>query len=380
MDRAFLRPRLFGGRFNDGGIPLEVLPDLQALQDLVNDIARSAYLREHPNQRQVPSGFAEDLKLKLTAITAGSAVAEISFVKATPALPGVASLPDATPQYETYARQAADTIHDVIDAGQRDQALPIGLPSGFRKHFMKLGQSLQGEERIEFESPGRPRPTTLTVQTWKHLLEQLRVQDECELVTRRGRVPELDHDRRRFEFWPTGGSKITVSLPESYRETLARAFNGFWDEAKVSLTGQGIVGGDGKLVSLESIHDVKLLNRLDLDAQLDDLGTLRDGWLDGDGAALDRAGMKWFSTKFAELYPAELPLPYLYPTPEGGLQAEWSLHGCKMDLEVDLESHDGTWDETGPGDHAYALELDLDDHNDWASLCDRLRAVLGPDR
>lgn len=380
MDRAFLCPRLCGGRFNDGGIPLEVLPDLQALQDLVNDIARSEYLREHPNQRQVPSGFAQDLKLKLTAIAAGSAVAEISFVKATPALPGVAGLPDETPQYETYARQAADKIHDVIDAGRSDQALPGDLPSGLRKHFRKLGQSLRGEERLEFESPGRSRPTTLTPQTWKHLLERLRVQDECEQVTRRGRVPELDHDRRRFEFWPTGGSKITVSLPDSHRETLTRAFNGFWDEAKVSLTGQGIVSADDKLVSLESIHDVKLLNRLDMDAQLDDLGTLRDGWLDGDGAALDGAGLKWFSTKFAELYPAELPLPYLYPTPEGGLQAEWSLHGCKMDLEVDLKSHGGTWDETGPGDHAYALELDLDNHNDWESLCDRLRAVLGPEQ
>ena len=146
------------------------------------------------------------------------------------------------------------------------------------------------------------------------------------------------------------------------------------------LTGQGVVSGDGKLLSLESIHDVKLLHGLDVDAQLDDLGTLKDGWLDGDGAAPDRAGLKWFSTKFSELYPTELPLPHLYPTPDGGLQAEWSLQDCKIDLEVDLKSHGGTWDETGPGDHAYALELDLDDHNDWTSLCDRLRAVLGPDQ
>ena len=235
MDKAFLRPRLCGGRFNDGGIPLEVLPDLQALQELVNDIARSEYLKEHPSQRQVPSGFAENLKLKLTAITAGSAVAEISFVDATPALPGVASLPDESPQYKTYARQAADKIHDVIEAGHSNRALPDGLPSGFRKRFKRLGQSLQGEERIEFESPGRRHPTALTRQTRERVLELLRTPEECELVTRLGRVPELDHDRGSFEFWPTGGSKITVSLPNSHRETLAKAFNGFWDEAKVSL-------------------------------------------------------------------------------------------------------------------------------------------------
>ncbi len=380
MDKAFLSPRLRGGRFKDGGIPLEVLPALEALQDLVNDIARSEYLREHPSQSQVPSGFAENLKLKLTAISAGSAVAEISFVKTTPALPGVECLPEETPQYETYASQAADKIHDVIDAGQSDQVLPDGLPSGFRTHFKKLGQSLRGEERLQFEAPGRSHPTTLTPQTWKRLLERLRVQDECVLVTFRGRVPELDHDRGRFEFWPTGGSKIPVSLPDSHRETLVEAFNGFWDGAKISLTGQGIVTGDGKLVSLESIQSVRLLAPLDMDAQLDDLRILRDGWLDGDGTAPDRAGLDWFSATFAHLYPPDLPPPYLYPTPTGGLQAEWSVHGCEMDLEVDLKTHVGSWDETGPGDHTYALELDLDDPKDWIGFSDRLRTRLGPDQ
>ena len=130
--------------------------------------------------------------------------------------------------------------------------------------------------------------------------------------------------------------------------------------------------------ALESIQDVQLLDALAVDAQLDDLGTLRDGWLDGDGTALDRAGLKWFSAMFGELYPTDLPLPHLYPTPVGGLQAEWSLRGCEIDLEVDLKTHDGTWDESGPGDDAYELELNLDDGNDWMRFGKRLRARLDP--
>ena len=130
--------------------------------------------------------------------------------------------------------------------------------------------------------------------------------------------------------------------------------------------------------ALESIQDVQLLDALAVDAQLDDLGTLRDGWLDGDGTALDRAGLKWFSAMFAELYPTDLPLPHLYPTPGGGLQAEWSFRGCEMDLEVDLKTHNGTWDESGPGDDAYELELNLDDGNDWMRFGKRLRARLDP--
>ncbi|MDE0107471.1 MAG: hypothetical protein OXN96_06665 [Bryobacterales bacterium] len=371
MDTAFLRPRLCGGRFNDGGIPLEVLPDLQALQELVVDVARCEYLRAHPDRRQVPTGFAENLKLKITAIEQGSAVAAISFAKSTETLFGETSL------FEPYARRAADTIHDLIDAGHSEQPIPAGLPNESRNHLKRFGQSLRGDERIEFKSPGRDQATTLTPQTWERLLERLRVQDECETVRLRGRVPELDHDRRKFEFWPIGGSKVTAALPDSHREILIRAFNEFWDEAKILLTGWGIVNGDGKLVSLESIGDVQLLDPLDVDAQLDDLGTLRDGWLDGDGAAPDEAGLKWFSAMFADLYPADLPLPHLYPTPIGGLQAEWSLRGCEMDLEVDLKTHDGTWDESGPGDDDYELKLDLDDRRDWARFGKRVRARLG---
>lgn len=374
MDKAFLRPRLCGGRFNDGGIPLEVLPDLLALQELVADVARSEYLREHPSERKAPPGFAENLKLKLTAIRPGSAIAEISFAHSKPALPGVPDVSDETPEFETYARQAADKIRDVIDAGQSDEALPGGLPSGFRKHLKKLGRSLGEEERIEFESPSSPSPTVLTPQICNRLVERLSVQEEFAPGTFLGRVPELDHDRRRFEFWPTGGSKIPVRLPDSHRETLMEAFNKFWNESKVSLTGHGVVGDDGKLLRLESIQDVRVLQPLDLEAQIDEIANLRDGWLDGDGAAPDQAGLEWFSTKFADLYPNDLPPAYLYPTPEGGLQAEWSVNGWELALEVDLKSHISDWYETGPGDSSYTSKLNLDDNNDWKWFGDRLRA------
>ena len=373
MGRAFLRPRLCGGRFNDGGIPLEVLPDLQALQELLVDVARWEYLKANRDRRQVPTGFAENLKLKLSAIEPGSAVADISFSKEMETILGEPSL------FEAYALRAADTIHDVIDSGSSGRSLPRDLPEGFSSHFKRFGQSLRGDERIEFQSPGRDQATILTPETWKYLLERLRVQDERELVTFRGRVPELDHDRRRFEFWPTGGSKVTVPIPQqdSHQQTVLEAFSQFWREAKISLTGMGTTNGDGKLVSLESVQDVQMLDALDVEAQLDDLGTLREGWLDGDGIALDKDGLKWFSATFADLYPADLPLPHLYPTPIGGLQAEWSLHGCEMDLEVDLKTHHGTWDESGPGDDAFELELDLEDSNDWVRLGERVRARLG---
>lgn len=130
---------------------------------------------------------------------------------------------------------------------------------------------------------------------------------------------------------------------------------------------------------VESILESKTLEDLRLDTQLDELAALPDGWLDGDGAALDRVGLEWFGAKFADRYPSDLPAPYLYPTPEGGLQAEWRLGGSIIDLMVDLKIHRGEWDETGPGNHSYAFELDLDKCSDWARFENRVRTMMGSD-
>lgn len=140
-----------------------------------------------------------------------------------------------------------------------------------------------------------------------------------------------------------------------------------------------IVGSKSKLVPVESILESKTLEDLRLDTQLDELAALPDGWLDGDGAALDRVGLEWFGAKFADLYPADLPPAYLYPTPEGGLQVEWSVNSCELALEVDLKSRIGEWYETGPGDHSDAFELDLDKCSDWARFENRVRTMMGSD-
>lgn len=73
-----------------------------------------------------------------------------------------------------------------------------------------------------------------------------------------------------------------------------------------------------------------------LQAQIEDLGQLKDGWLDGEGRActpalLERAG------KFLNqlLVDADLPLPRLYPVPDGGISAEWDVANGEVLLTFD---------------------------------------------
>lgn len=115
---------------------------------------------------------------------------------------------------------------------------------------------------------------------------------------------------------------------------------------------------------------------LDVAAQLTDLAKLEDGWFDGDGLAPDRVALAWLAERFERCWPRDLPSPYLYPTVEGGVQAEWPLPPYDVSLEVDLGARMGEW-------HALDLETnddetrtcDLAGNDGWAWIAGRVRSL-----
>ena len=97
----------------------------------------------------------------------------------------------------------------------------------------------------------------------------------------------------------------------------------------------------------------KVLHPLDVPARLDEFRALRDGWADGMqyagdwgngyGKAPSHAGLDWLAAAFTRHYPQDAPLPYTYPTPEGGVQMEWSVGNQDISLEIDLATRQGWW-------------------------------------
>ena len=95
---------------------------------------------------------------------------------------------------------------------------------------------------------------------------------------------------------------------------------------------------------------------LDLAARIDELKLLADGWLDGRGRAPDPGGLDWARELLETHLPDQLQLPHLYPTPDGGIQAEWSLRGTEISLDLDLEEQSGDWHEFDPTSGAEITE------------------------
>ena len=86
-------------------------------------------------------------------------------------------------------------------------------------------------------------------------------------------------------------------------------------------------------------------NKLDVSAQLDKLRDMKQGWLDGEGAPPSHSGLDWLSNAFKMYYPDGAGIPYTYPTPNGGVQMEWSINkreisprdrSCKSSRRMEL--------------------------------------------
>jgi hypothetical protein len=80
---------------------------------------------------------------------------------------------------------------------------------------------------------------------------------------------------------------------------------------------------------------------------------LKDGWMDGEGKAASRVDVEWFVQMFDGRWLDSLPMPRIYPTHDGGLQAEWLIERTAISLAVEF-----------PTKQAYYHQLHLDTKTD----------------
>lgn len=112
--------------------------------------------------------------------------------------------------------------------------------------------------------------------------------------------------------------------------------------------------------------------------RIEDFFDLRDGWLDGKGLAPPPEGLHWLQHAFATDYSGELRLPYLYPTPEGGVRAEWSTPEWEISLDIDLNARTADYQALNlRTDMAEEARLNLGADDGWRELDRRLRATEG---
>lgn len=365
--QPFMHLRLVGSRYDDHSVPLEFLKDLAVLEEMVVEVAKHKFLEDHPDRQRSPRGFTRNVHLRLTAINPGSAAMDIRLASEAP------SLFPTTDQ--VYLARARDGIIEAIDAAKHQQSIESFLPESTLGYFDKLGRNLKADELVEFKRPDGKLTACLSRDVRRRLvLASPKVKELTEEISIRGTVPEADQDDMTFEIQLIEGRKLKGPIASQHLDTILNVFNGYQNGVRALFQGIGRFSRGDQLIGFDSIEHLSVLDPLDFGVQLDELRLLQDGWLDGDGKAPSSTGLNWLHEAFECNYPDEIPLPHLYPTETGGVQAEWTLDPNEISLDLNLENHLGEWHVLNlMSDDVSERTLNCDDASDWRWMVDRIK-------
>jgi hypothetical protein len=369
LSDEFLKPRLNGKRFDDHTIPLELLEDFAALEELFIEVAKWIYLNENTDRKRVPRGFTDGVALKLSSIEAGSAVPKILLVTSSLGL-----FPNDNQQ---YFEKAKENILLAIDAAGKEEEVTKFIPENLLVYFNRIGKRLKDDETIDF-SPDSGLHAKLNKTTRKRLvLASSNINEVTNETTIRGSIPEVDKSKKTFTVLTINGQRINAKLQEPHSATVFEAFNSYESKSRVLISGVGRFDKNDKLVSIESIEHISILDPLDIPSRLEELSNLENGWLNGEGTGMKKENVTWFADIFETNYNPALPLPYLYPTPSGGIQAEWSFENWDISLNIDLNDKSGFYQSLQlDSDDVIEARFDLTKDNDWQVLNQKLADIF----
>jgi hypothetical protein len=214
------------------------------------------------------------------------------------------------------------------------------------RYFDRFGRSLQPGERIEFVREGY-EPTSLTPELRESLLRVSQAEEWTEETLLKGRVSAADVADGEFELELMNGTKLNAPLEQQHNDTVVAALAAYRSNRMLAVKGVLRKDKNGHYREFDSVEHVTLLDPLDVETRLEELASLKERWFNGKGVALDGPGLKALSEEFEKNFDSELPLPYLYPTPEGGVLAQYEALNLASDesseVSLSLSSNPSNW-------------------------------------
>lgn len=319
----FVRVRFAGGRFDSHTIPFDVLPDLAAYRDLVVEVAKHLFRERNSDRQRVPKGFEESFQLGLSQVIQGnSATALAQRLETTEGQPADAAQAGfGFPRYGEF-EDARDLLDRVIAAANDGQALPQEFPRELVGKFNRFGQSLRAGEHAEL-SHGRTAPVRYDSETRKRIVLSANSTYENALDQRftltggeiRACIVHLaDEDGTRFD--------LRVDTDEECEKAIARRRH------QVRVIGAGLFDRQDRLTKITGYKELVYTDgepQQPLGERLDEIARTPPGWYSGENPAPDASAI----ARMAELVTlitteAGLPMPYVYPLPDGGITGEWT--------------------------------------------------------
>lgn len=325
-DIRFIAPRFTGKRFENHSLPVSILEDLAAFEDLLVEMAKYIYLEQNPQRQRVPRGFTDGISLQLQSVEPGSAI---------PVLMLASNLVGLFPAGNVaYFEKAKDRIIQSIQAAHDGKPVTDFLPEQFLGYFNRIGKNLQQDEQIEFNS-GKDAIVLSSDIRKKIVLASPQIHEVISSFDIRCTISELNKAKNTFEI-SYQGRTIKAEIQPEHRAQIWKAFEGYENNQKVQISGSGKFDKSDTLMSVLHVDHISLVDSLDVSARLEDLAKLSDGWLNGEGKSISPEGLAWIENSLNNNLDPALPLPYLFPTLDGDILAEWKNDECDISIEFEL--------------------------------------------
>lgn len=326
----FLNIKYEGERFSSGRLPLDVLADLQALEDILTTFAREIWLAENERER-MPNGYTDWFRMSLTGVGKGSALPKLELKVLEERQPAL--IPDGSKieLMEKAEKKFAETLQAANDGSE------VVLSATQIRNFNRFLTNLKPGELFKYnpdkddEFSDTSKVVSLDVERRKRFLTSVtttyeqRIQGRARLksVEERGLLRFASADHREFP------------IHDDSREAGEYGANiGAYYEFDLTVERRH----DDSIQRVITIHDLSLLEDPAITA-IDEMAMLEDGWLDGFGKAVSfsvRDSAKKFlvsSNRFPAFYAVA-------PTEEGGILLEYDHDGWDYGIEF---NSDGTF-------------------------------------
>lgn len=325
--------RFHGGRFDTNALSFDALPDLLVYRDLLVDLSRHLWLEDHKGRVRAPRRFDEAFPLFLRGVEPGSACAIIER-------------DETDPDLAEYMDRAGDLVNVLVGAAGTDLCrhgtLPASapaFPASLARHFNRFGRKLRSDEWVELQIREAAGPR-YDASVRKRIALEYTGRYEEEIVLE-GELGGVDLHRNRISIKTADG--VIVDVPSCPAEVLESAVRLLRRLVQISVVAE--FDRSGRRERVKEGRDIRAVNDEDssdaapLPEQFARLRRLPPGWLEPSTPALDSQGLGEFESFLESVVAAaECPLPFLYPTEDGGARAEWTLGPWEVALTADLTS------------------------------------------
>ena len=336
-EKVFIAPRLIGPRFEDHSLPVNILEDFTALEDLLVEVAKTIYLNDNINRKRVPKGFSDGVYLKLVDIEEGSSIAKFAIASA---ISMASQLPLENLNNFTYFEKAKDKIVSIIESANRGET-PQEQDYKILSYFNRIGKNLLDGESIDFGYDYISKSSSTAILNKpirkKLLLASQQKTEYSDTTKLFALIPQIDQKNNTFQIETEFGN-IKCPLTESIKDTVFTAFNEYKNSTYVSLKGTAFFNSNDKIQAITDIESLDILDSLDVSLRINTLSKLEDNWYEGRGKALNKENLTKFDNLFNSYFDNKLPLPAIFPKVDGNIQLEWTKGAGNVVLDINLDT------------------------------------------